>query len=331
VYPDEPEVAIHDEAGNWLGEQVASDNKLYLWAGRLAEAEWNEYVVDGGWDYNDRVSLATLEANDPQYVGDFGSAAPAIGWGDSARVDTDRRWALEEMAGSVSVRHQNQAPPPEDQTEIEGYEIVTNFRIIEPKDAMSRAGTDRDVIVKPVMTAAEERALRTHAFIPTSPYAERLTTAPESQWGFGERRPAVTKYGASREDFIEDFAEAYAAWWGGLLEPDFGYSALTGDPLGFEDLYPERDAYFRDLFAYLGVDVPATPERPRPTDPWLYRESHYADRVDPADMYQYQRVDVERGILLADDPLHPEYLTNVAGGPQDTAIVDRLQQRGRIG
>jgi hypothetical protein len=331
VYPDEPEVAIHDEAGNWLGEQVASDNKLYLWAGRLAEAEWNEYVVDGGYEYNDEVQLAVQSANDRNYIGNPGSAAPAPGWGDAARVDTDRRWALEQAAGSIKVRHQNQTPPAEDQTEIEGYEVPTDFTIIEPKDAMHAAREiDRDVVVKPAMTPQEEHALRTNAFIPTSPYAERLTTRPESQWGFGERRPAVTKYGASREDYIEDFAEAYTAWWGGLTDPDFGYSALTGDPLGFEDLYPERDAYFRDLFSYLGVDVPPTPERPRPTDPWLYRESHYADRVDTEDMYRHQRVDIERGIILAEDPLNEEYLTNVAGGPQDTALIDRLEQRGRF-
>lgn len=142
----------------------------------------------------------------------------------------------------------------------------------------------------PITTDEERELLAPHFFVPLVHEAQKLTVEHQQTWGFADPRafsgPApqpmesVSKYGASRGDWSEDFADAYQAWWSSRTLPEFGYSALTGEPVGFEDLYPARDEYFLQLFAHLGIEVPPVPTDRQPSVPARVRVLEQPD-LDP--------------------------------------------------
>ena len=156
----------------------------------------------------------------------------------------------------------------------------------------------------PAVTDEERELLAPHFFVPLVHEAGKLTVEHQQTWGhenpftgeIAKPMESVSKYGASSGDWSEDFADAYQAWWSSRTLPEFGYSALTGEPVGFEDLYPARDEYFLQLFAHLGLEVPPVPTDRQPSVPARVRVLEQPD-LDPDQLRTFPYM--ERTLELA--------------------------------
>lgn len=66
-------------------------------------------------------------------------------------------------------------------------------------------------------------------------------------------RPAVTEYAASIDDAVEDWAESWRLWLRSRTNGRLGVDAYGRD-VTFDDLYPNRAAWIRDLFDLVGLE-----------------------------------------------------------------------------
>ena len=315
-------VAVPSEAGRFAD----GEDELFTAAGRVLEAQFDQEITFRGDDIVRDEMRARDAAAPPRFFGPAQKAIPGDAFQYHGQADTDRRWAIESAIGTTVSRHRRleggtatgefaEAKFPSDMSVISLESDARDRRTMQewfdtidaydPEDG-------RPPWHLPYMTPEEEEALAHHAFVSTSPWSSRLITSSTGYWG--ERSMgAVTNYGASFGDYTEDFAEAYALWYGDKVDPAYGYSAITGEPLGFADVFPERDRYFRELYEFLGLELPPEPERVAPEQPRLLPKSILGpDVIDPDSVYDHEEESLFRGIRVSDDPRDPDYFGTIS-------------------
>lgn len=240
---------ILDEAAEWLRDDLirldldpmtvpfASIEQLGSHGAvrRLAEARRDE--VGGTWDDAIRWAERTVDRDIERFTSarqailnlgrEFEGkySTPGYGFGEAAGLDADRLAAIgkryDRLVAEMRAGKRDYTRAPD------------GLLVPEIKSAKTRREVGRTTTSD--LTGHHPLALRGRAS-----YAGQ------------DPRPAVTTYAASVDEFVEDWAETWRLWTYQRRHGRVGVTAY-GDDVTFEDLWPERARWIRDLFDLVGL------------------------------------------------------------------------------